>query len=46
MLAIVNSPLTRGDRINPFKQSQCHDYQCPGSLRRQGISTHVIDYVE
>ena len=29
-----------------MQQSKYHGCQCPGSLRRQDISTHGIDYVE
>ena len=32
-------------RINSVQHSQCHGSWCPGSLRRQDISTHDIDYV-
>ena len=35
-----------GDRVNSVQHSKYHGYWCPGSLRRQDISTHDIDYVE
>ena len=35
-----------GDRIIPVQHSQYHGLWCPGSLRRQDIGTHDIDYVE
>ena len=35
-------PVTELVRFN----SQYHSYWCPGSLRRQSITTHDIDYVE
>ena len=38
-------PLTCGDRIIPVQQSQYYGCCCPGSLRRQDISTHDINYV-
>ena len=38
--------LTCGDRVNSVKLGQYHGFWCPGSLRRQDISSHDIDYVE
>ena len=35
-----------GDRINSVEHSKYHSCWCPGSLRRQDISTHDIDYIE
>ena len=32
--------------INSVQHSKYHGCWCPGSLRRQDISTHDIDYVE
>ena len=34
------------DRVNSVKLGQYHGCWCPGSLRRQDISSHDIDYVE
>ena len=42
----VSYPLTCGDRINSLQHSKYHGCGCPGSLRRQDISTHDIDYVD
>ena len=39
-------PLKCGDRINAVQHCQYHGCWCPGSLRRQDISTHDTDYVE
>ena len=39
-------PLACGDRINSVQHCKYHGCWCPGSLRRQDISTHDIDYVE
>ena len=39
-------PLTCGDRVNSVWLGQYHGCWCPGSLRRQDISSHDIDYVE
>ena len=36
-------PLKCGHRINPVQHSKYHGCWCPGSLRRQDISTHDID---
>ena len=38
--------LACGDRINSVQRSQYHGCWCPGSLRRQDINAHDIDYVE
>ena len=38
--------LTCGDRVISVKLGQYHDCWCPGSLRRQDIISHDIDYVE
>ena len=35
-----------GDRIVPVQHSKYHVSWCPGSLRRQDISAHNIEYVE
>ena len=35
-----------GNWINSVQHSKYHGCWCPGSLRRQDISTHDIDYVE
>ena len=35
-----------GDRVNSVQLGQYHGCWCPGSLRRQDISSHDIDYVE
>ena len=35
-----------GDRVISVEQDQYHGCWCPGSLRRQNISTHDADYVE
>ena len=37
---------TTGDRINQVQHSKYYGCWCPGSLRRQVISIHDIDYVE
>ena len=39
-------PLTCGDRVISVWLGQYHGCWCPGSLRRQDISSHDIDYVE
>ena len=39
-------PLTYGDRVISVQLGQYHGYWCPGSFRRQDISSHDIDYVE
>ena len=39
-------PLMCAEQINSVPQSEYHGCWCPGSLRRQDISTHGIDYVE
>ena len=39
-------PLMCGGRINPIQQSKYHGCWCPGSLRRQVINIHHIDFVE
>ena len=38
--------LNEGDQINLVQHSQYHGRWYPGSLRRQDISTHDIDYVD
>ena len=35
-----------GDRVNSVYLGQYHGYWCPGSLRRQDISSHDTDYIE
>ena len=35
-----------GDRVISVQLGQCHGCWCPGSLRRQDISSHDIDYIE
>ena len=35
-----------GTEVSQFNLSQYHGWWCPGSLRRQDISSHDIDYVE
>ena len=35
-----------GDRVNSVYLGQYHGCWCPGSLRRQDISSHDIDYIE
>ena len=35
-----------GDRVISVDLGQYHSWWCPGSLRRQDISIHDIDYVE
>ena len=35
-----------GDWVISVELDQFHGYWCPGSLRRQDISTHDTDYVE
>ena len=45
-LNLINQPLTWGDQINPVQLSHYHGCWCPGSLCRQVISRHDIDYVE
>ena len=40
------SNLTLNVRINSVQRSQYHGCCCPGSSRRQDISTHDIGYVE
>ena len=42
----VNQPLTCGDRVISVWLGQYHGCWCPGSLRRQDISSDDIDYVE
>ena len=42
----ISSPLTCGDRVNSVQHNKYHGCWCTGSLRRQNISTHDIDYVE
>ena len=37
--------LTCRDQIDLVQQNRYHDCWCPGSLCRQDISTHDIDYV-
>ena len=39
-------PLTCGDRVISVWLCQYHGCWCPGSLRRQDISSHDIDYVQ
>ena len=39
-------PSTCGDRINSVQPREYHGCWCPGSLRRQDISTHDIDNVD
>ena len=39
-------PLKCGDRVISVYLGQYHGCWCPGSLRRQDISSHGIDYVE
>ena len=39
-------PLTCGDRVISVYPGQYHGYWCTGSLRRQDISSHDIDYVQ
>ena len=39
-------PLKYGDRIILVQHIQYHRCWCPGSLRRQHISTHDIEYIE
>ena len=39
-------PLTCGDRVISVWLGQYHGCWCPGSLRRQDINSHDIDYVE
>ena len=45
-LSVFPSPLTCGDRVISVSLGQYYGCWCPGSLRRQGISSHDIDYVE
>ena len=42
----VSNVVVKSNRINSVKLGQYHGYWCPGSLRRQDISSHDIDYVE
>ena len=39
-------PLMSKDRINPVQHNKYHGCWCPGSLCRQVISSHDINYVE
>ena len=43
---ICLKPLTCGDRVNSVYLGQYHGCWCPGSLRRQDINSHDIDYIE
>ena len=40
------NPWRAGDRVISVQLGQYHCCRCPGSLRRQNISSHDIDYVE
>ena len=44
-LSFRNITLNVRDRINPVQHSKYHGSCCSGSLRRQDISTHYINYV-
>ena len=44
--ATPSQPLTCGDRVISVELGQYHGCWCPGSLRRQDISSHDIDHVE
>ena len=45
-LCLWFKPLTCGDRVNSVQLGQYHGCWCPGSLRRQDISSHHIDSIE
>ena len=45
-LTLMFNPLTCGDRVISVSLGQYHGCWCPGSLRRQGISSNDIDCIE